>query len=140
VAAKPVEHQQIMPLAVVGAADQRDIALAGLDARMRDPHRVDAGLLLAHEGARGAGDAMHDRDVAGEQVGELRQNSVGRRSLIRCSLRKASGFAAFAIPDMIAESTFSSRSPPPAATIMSMRARSSALPLTPALSSASPAA
>jgi len=40
-----------MPLAVVGAANQRDIALAGLYPRMRDPHRVDTGLLLAHEGA-----------------------------------------------------------------------------------------
>ena len=68
-----VEQQQILALAVVRAADQRDVALSGGDARERDAHGVDAGRLLAHEGARGAGDAVHDRDVAGEQVGELRQ-------------------------------------------------------------------
>ena len=73
VAAELVEHQQVRALAVVGAADQRDVALAGLDARQRDAHRIDAGGFLAHEGARGAGDAVHDRDIAGEQVGELRQ-------------------------------------------------------------------
>ena len=68
-----VEEEQILAFAVVRAADQRELALAGADARERDAHRIDARRLLAHEGARGAGDAVHDRDVAGEQVGELRQ-------------------------------------------------------------------
>jgi hypothetical protein len=31
------------------------------------------GPFLTHEGARGAGDAVDDRDVAGEQIGELSQ-------------------------------------------------------------------
>ena len=60
-------------LGIVGATDQSDLALSCADTRMRDPHGVDAGRLLAHEGARGAGDAMHDRDVAGQKVGQLRQ-------------------------------------------------------------------
>src|SRR6185437_16748359 len=68
VAAELVEHDDVGALAVVGAADQRDLALAGRDARERDLQRVDAGELLAHEGARGASDAVHDRHVAGEQV------------------------------------------------------------------------
>ena len=41
--------------------------------RFGDPQRVDAGLFLAHEGAGCARDAVHDGDVAGEQVRELRQ-------------------------------------------------------------------
>ena len=45
----------------------------GGDARQRDAHRVDAGGFLAHEGARRAGDAVHDGNVAGQQIGELRQ-------------------------------------------------------------------
>ena len=57
----------------MGGADQRDVALAGLDPRQRDPRRIDRGGFLAHEGARRAAHAMHDGDVAGEQVGELRQ-------------------------------------------------------------------
>ena len=44
-AAELVEHQQVRPLGIVAAADQRDVALAGLDARQRDAHRVDAGRL-----------------------------------------------------------------------------------------------
>ena len=61
------------------------------------------------------------------------RNSVGRRSLISRSLRKASRLLrAWRSPTRIAVSTAMSRSPPPAATIMSVRARSSALPLMPA--------
>ena len=48
-----VEHQQVLALAVLRAADQRDVALPAGDARQRDPRRVDAGGFLAHEGARG---------------------------------------------------------------------------------------
>ncbi len=68
-----VEQQHLLAFAVLGAADEQDLALSGLDARKTDSHRVDAGALFAHEGAGGAGDAVHDRDVAGEQVRELRQ-------------------------------------------------------------------
>ena len=68
------------------------------------------------------------------------RNNVGRRSFISRSLRKAAGRSVLRIPDRIMASTAASRSPPPAATIMSMPASSLALPLTPALSSASPAA
>ena len=71
--AELVEHQQVLALAVMRTADQRDVALAGGDPRQRDPRRVDAGGFLAHEGARRAGDAVHDGDIAGQQVGELRQ-------------------------------------------------------------------
>ena len=55
------------------AADQRDVALSGRDTRERDPCRVDTRGFLAHEGARRAGHAVHDGDVAGEQVRKLRQ-------------------------------------------------------------------
>ncbi len=68
------------------------------------------------------------------------RNNVGRRSLISRSLRKVPLFSALRRPLSTAASTASSRSPPPAATIMSMRPSSSALPLAPALSSARPAA
>ncbi len=68
------------------------------------------------------------------------RNNVGRRSFISRSLRKASGRSLLRNPDRIIASTAASRSPPPAATIMSMRASNSTLPLTPALSRASPAA
>ena len=54
--------------------------------------------------------------------------------------RNAPGFAAPLIPLMMPLSTLMSRSPPPAAMIMSMVSRISALPVTPALASARPAA
>ena len=140
-AAERVEQQHVRALGIVGAADQRDVALPGRDARMRDAHRVDAGGFLAHEGARRAGHAVHDRDVAGEQVGELRQEQrraqVVHQPLVEEGLRLV---RACGSPVRIALSTATSRSPPPAATIMSVRASSSALPFTPASSSARPAA
>ena len=75
--AELVEHQHVLALTVVGGADQRDVALAGGDARQRNADSVDAGGFLAHERARGAGDAVHDGDVAGEQVRQLRQEQGG---------------------------------------------------------------
>ncbi len=81
VAAELIKHQQIGAFAVIRAADQRNVALSGLDARERHAHGVDAGGLLAHEGARGAGDAMHDRDVAGEQIGQLREEEGGAQAV-----------------------------------------------------------
>ena len=53
------------------------------------------------------------------------RNRVGRRSPISRSLRKAAGLAACGMPVRIVESTARSRSPPPAATIMSMCERMS---------------
>ncbi len=73
VSAGVVEQQQVLTLAVVRAAHQRDVALPGGNARERDAHRIDPRRFLAHEGARRADDAMDDRDIAGEQVGQLRQ-------------------------------------------------------------------
>ena len=72
-AAHLVDEHHVGPRGVVGAADEEGVALVRGDARQGDPQGVDAGGLLAHEGARGAGDAVHDGDVAGEQVRELRQ-------------------------------------------------------------------
>ncbi len=88
--AELVEHQQILALAVLRAADQRDVALAGGDARERDPCRVDAGGFLAHEGARRSGDAVHDGDVAGQQVRELRQKQ-GRAQIVHQPLVEKAG-------------------------------------------------
>src|SRR5262249_383170 len=48
------------------------------------------------------------------------RNSVGRRSLISRSLRKASGLADLGLLVRIAASTATSRSPPPPATTMSL--------------------
>ena len=59
------------------------------------------------------------------------RNRVGRRSLISRSFRNAAGFGACAMPLRMVESTVRSRSPPPAATIMSICERISVLPLTP---------
>ena len=85
-AAELVDQEHVRPLGVVGAADQEDVGLAGGDAGMGDADRVDAGLLLAHEGARGAGDAVDDGDVAGEQVRELgeeqRRPQVAHQALV----------------------------------------------------------
>ena len=71
--AELVEHQQVLALAIVRTADQRDVALAGCDARKRDPGGVRARDFFAHEGARGSGHAVDDRDIAGQKVGKLRQ-------------------------------------------------------------------
>jgi hypothetical protein len=51
----------------------------------------------------------------------------------------ASGFGWSRMPVRILPSTATSRSPPPAATIMSVRSSSAASPFTPAAASASPA-
>src|ERR1700730_18218007 len=66
------DEQEIPARAVKGAADQGYVALARGDALEGEPHRVDARRFLAHEGARGADDAVDDRDVAGEQIRQLR--------------------------------------------------------------------
>src|SRR4029077_1844221 len=51
VVAELIEQQQILALAILRAANQRDVALAGGDTRQRDTRRVEAGGFLAHEGA-----------------------------------------------------------------------------------------
>src|SRR5713101_9537632 len=62
-----VENQQILALAVLRTADQRDVALTSGDARQRNPRRVDARSLLTHEGTRRSRNTVHDGDVAGQQ-------------------------------------------------------------------------
>ena len=69
---------------IEGGADQRMGRLAGADAGRRGVDRRNAGAFLAHEGARGPGDLVDDRDIAGEQVGELRQEQ--RRPELRRQL------------------------------------------------------
>jgi hypothetical protein len=49
---------------------------------MGDAQRIDAARLLAHEGARGTGDAVDDADIAREQVRELRQEQ-GRPQVVQ---------------------------------------------------------
>jgi hypothetical protein len=51
VSAKLEQQQQLLAFAVIGAADERNLALAGLDSSMRYSHGVDAGRFFAHEGA-----------------------------------------------------------------------------------------
>ncbi len=68
------------------------------------------------------------------------RNRVGRKSLVSRSFSSTPGSAACGRAARRASSTARSLSPPPAATIMSIRPSRSALPFTPALSSARPAA
>lgn len=56
-----------------GAAHQHMRRLTGPHARGGRLDSGDAGPFLAHEGARRTGDLVHDRNVAGEQVGQLCQ-------------------------------------------------------------------
>ncbi len=139
--AAELEGEQHVPArAVIGAADQRQFALTGGDARLRDAHGVDAGRFLAHERARGADDAMHDRNIAGEEVGQLRQEQ-GRAQIAHQPLvEEGAGLLVLRMPVRIAVSAAISRSPPPAATIMSAWSSSSGLPAMPASASARPAA
>ena len=90
-AAHLVVQQDIRPLGVVGAADQHDVALAGGDPRTGDAHGVGAAGFLAHEGARRADHAMHDGDIAGQQVGQLRQEQrrtqIAQQMLVQIGAR-----------------------------------------------------
>ena len=87
-----LESQQHVPTcAVIGAADQGQLALTGGDARLRDADAVDARGLFSHEGARGADDAVHERDIAGEQIGQLRQKQrraqIAHQALVEKNVR-----------------------------------------------------
>src|ERR1700733_6516016 len=73
VIAELVENQQVLALAVMRTSDQRDVALAGRYACERDPRRIHTRDFLAHESARGSRHAVHDGDVAGQEVRQLRQ-------------------------------------------------------------------
>ncbi len=100
---------------------------------MGDAQRVGAGGFLAHEGARGADHAMHERDIAGEQVRKLRKEKGGAQIAHQPFVDE--GVALSALPRTsvrIAVSTVTSRSPPPAATIMSVLSRISAFLAMPA--------
>ena len=99
-AASLVVQQRVRPLGVERAADQEQIALARRDPRAGDAHRVGARGLLAHEGARGADHAVHQRDVARQQVGKLREEQrrpqIGQQLLVqqRARDRRRAGRAA----------------------------------------------
>src|SRR5690606_28283448 len=56
-----------------GAANEEDVALAGTYTPPGDLDGADAGDFLTEKGARRAGHLVHDGDVAGEEVGQLRQ-------------------------------------------------------------------
>ena len=75
------------------AADEEDVALAGGDTAGGDLDGADPGALLAQEGARRAGDLVDDRDVAGDQVRELREEErrpqVVRKALVEEFERRA---------------------------------------------------
>ena len=81
IVSKLKKHHQVGTFAIVGAAHQRDVALSRPNAGECDAHGVDAGQLLAHEGARGPGHAVDDRDIAGQQVGELSEKQ-GRPQIV----------------------------------------------------------
>src|SRR5215471_13439122 len=63
-AAEFVEQHQILALRILGTAYEGKLALACGNAGKRDPRRVDAGRLLAHEGARRPSDTMNDGNIA----------------------------------------------------------------------------
>src|ERR1700687_4867472 len=67
------DEQEIPARAVKGATDQGYVALSRGDALEGEPHSANPRRLLANEGARGADDAVDDRDVAGEQIRQLRK-------------------------------------------------------------------
>src|SRR5262249_23763788 len=71
------DDQKIAPLAVLRAADEDDVALPRFDARKAGPHPATASRFLPHKGARGTGDAMYDRNIAGKQIRELREEQRG---------------------------------------------------------------
>ncbi len=73
VAGQLIAKQHVGMFGLERAADQDMRRLAGADARRGCLDGGDAGTFLAHEGARRAGHLVDDRDVAGEQVGKLRQ-------------------------------------------------------------------
>jgi hypothetical protein len=64
------------------------------------------GPFLTHEGARGAGDAVDDRDVAGEQIGELSQKQrrpqIARSDVSR-SLARRGRYPAYACEQALNE-------------------------------------
>ena len=95
--AELVEQQQVLALAVVRAADQRDVALSG---------RRCAQARCAPRRRRPTSSPMKVREepvtpctiemLPASRLESCARNSVGRRSLISRSLRKASGFGGLA--------------------------------------------
>ena len=73
VSAGIVEQQRLFAFAVVRSTHQRKLALPGGDARMRNTHRIDARCLSACGAARRPGHAVHNGNIAGEQIGKLCQ-------------------------------------------------------------------
>ncbi len=96
IACKFVAKQHVVVFGLEGAADQNVGRLAASDTRGRGIDGRNARAFLAHEGSRRAGDLVHDRDVAGEKIGKLREKK--RRAQFRCQLlveQHAQVFAAF---------------------------------------------
>jgi hypothetical protein len=63
-----------------GAADEEHVAWSAAMRRAATSTALTAAS-LAHEGARRAGDLVDDRDVAGDEVGQLGEKEGRRRSL-----------------------------------------------------------
>jgi len=135
-----VENQQILALAVLRTADQRDVALTSGDARQRNPRRVDARSFLAHESARRSRNAVHDGNVAGQQIRQLRQKERRAQIVHQPLIKKPGSGVAFrchvqnvAVDREIALAAAGGDN-------HVIRPRISLSPLTPAEASASPAA
>jgi hypothetical protein len=140
-AAELVAEQHVGMLGLEGAADQH---MVDWPERMRAAAvsmRRDARAFLAHEGARRAGHLVHDGDVAGEQVGKLREEErraqFGGQLLVEQHVAVVARRRGF---EDLGVDVASSRSPPPAATTMSIDAQSASSVLSPASSSARPGA
>ncbi len=67
------QQDHVQPFGGKGTANQRMGRLPGLDTGKGGFDRRNAGRFFAHEGARRTGDLVHDGDIAGQQIGELRQ-------------------------------------------------------------------
>jgi hypothetical protein len=96
VAAKFIAQKHIRVFGLESAANENMCRLARTDACCGCLDSRNAGAFLAHEGARGAGDLVHDRDVASEQVGKLceekRRAKLGRQLLVEQNVTVGAAF------------------------------------------------
>ncbi|MNI03158.1 hypothetical protein D3C73_560540 [compost metagenome] len=93
------EKQDIGALGDEGTADEAVARLACLDTMKRRLDSRDAGSLFTHEGARGTGDLVDDRDISGHQIGELREEE--RRPQFRRKLLVQQNVAVVALQGFI---------------------------------------
>ena len=80
---------------VMGTADKKTIALTGGDAGAGDADGVGSGGFLAHEGAGRADYAMHQRDIAGQQIRQLCQEQRGAEIAEQMLVQVSVGIGAF---------------------------------------------